>query len=101
MAYNWLMSLKNAFDGLATEGTLKRLISMLGFARDGQDRLRIIVEGTATTALYARNTTTNMSGSDSQIHYSSSTWNAIDARDPYRMQMTQRSDFIKTNRWTY
>jgi len=95
------MALKNAFANLGTENALRRIINLLTFARDAQDRIRVQVDNAPHVTVYNRNSGTNMLGDPSQTWQGNSSWNAIDAREPMKMQHVQRSDFVKRNRWTY
>lgn len=97
------MALRNAFDGIATEGGLRKIASLLNFARDVNDRLRVVVDsGTINNAVvYNRGTSTWLANDVSASYQSGNSWNAIDAREPLKMSHTSRADFVKRNRWTY
>jgi len=94
------MALKNAFDNLATENALRKIISLLTFARDSNDRIRTTVDG-GSISLYNRNSSTNMGGDVLPIPFANHTWNAQDARETQKIQMKLNADQIKRNRWTY
>src|SRR3954469_4201764 len=44
------MGLRNAFEGLATDSLLRRLLAQMHFARDNSDRLRVWIDGGGTSA---------------------------------------------------
>lgn len=95
------MALRNAFDNLGTESALRRIANLLTFARDSNDRIRVIVDGQPGVTVYARNTGTNMTNDNSTSYYSSSSWNATDSREPLRQQYRANANFTAKNRWTY
>ena len=94
------MALRNAFENLGTESTLRRILNMLTFARDSNDRLRTIVDNQPPVVLNMRSNTTQMNG-NTELWYSAGSWNITDAREDLRIQHNQRADFVKRNRWTY
>lgn len=92
--------LRNAFDSLSTESALRKIASLLTFARDSLDRIRIIVDA-GTISVYNRNSTTNMGGDVLPVPFTNHSWNAQDARETQRVQMRLNADFVRKNRWTY
>lgn len=97
------MALKNAFEGLATDSGLKRILNLLTFARDSSDRIRVVVDNqpAVTSLTYNRNSIGSMNGDTSTTWQSGTSWNVLDGREPLKMQHAQRADFVKRNRWTY
>lgn len=97
------MALKNAFANLGTENALRRIVNLLTFARDANDRIRTVVDsGTINNAVvYNRGTSTNMTADVSTQYQTSLSWNAVDAREPLKLSHAARADFVKRNRWTY
>lgn len=94
------MALRNAFDNLGTESALRRIANLLTFARDSNDRIRVVVDNSAIT-VYNRATSTNMTNDNASPYQSSTSWNATDARDPLRQQYRANANFTAKNRWTY
>lgn len=95
------MALRNAFDGLATESGLRRIANLLTFARDNQDRLRVLIDNTVPVIVYNKNSTTGTQGSGSGGWYSNGSWSDREGREELMLQYKQRADFVKRNRWTY
>lgn len=93
------MGLRNAFDGLATESGLRRIVNLLTFARDNNDRIRTIVDGGSLT-IYNRASGTNMTNDNSTSYQSSLSWNSVDARDPLRQQHRSTTNYTRQTRWT-
>lgn len=46
------MTLRNAFEGVATDSNIKRLLQQLHFARDSADRLRVIIDQTLSVRVH-------------------------------------------------
>lgn len=95
--------LKNAFDGIATESALRRIANLLTFARDSQDRIRIVVDsGTINNSVvYNRGSTTSMASDASTLPYSANSWNAMDGREPVKQQYRLNTIQVRNNRWTF
>lgn len=93
------MALKNAFDNLGTESALRRIANLLTFARDNNDRIRTIVDGGAIS-LYNRSSGTNMTNDNSTQYQTSTSWNAVDAREPLRQQHRNYTNYVRQTRWT-
>jgi hypothetical protein len=94
------MALRNAFDNLGTESALRRIASMLNFARTSSDQLRVIVDNQQAVSIYSRNSSTTLT--NSTLNYNdAAAWNAVDARDPIRQQYRANANFTAKNRWTY
>ena len=94
------MTLRNAFDGLATESSLRRIANLLGFARDTTDRLRVVVESSAIS-LYNRSSGNAVAGSDGGTWYNATSWNTVDSRDPLRWQHRNNFNYVRQTRWTF
>jgi hypothetical protein len=94
--------LRNAFDNLSTESALRRIVNLLNFARDAQDRVRVTLDtNNATNLVYNRNSSSSMHALGSELYFGGSSWNAMDARMPVIQQFKAMSDIVKRNRWTY
>jgi len=92
------MALRNAFENVATEGTLRRILQLVNFARDANDRMRVVVDSGTISGLNQINWGAN-NGQPS--YYSTGAPNSMDMRDMYRQAM--RTNVIQTrqNRWTF
>lgn len=90
------MALRNAFEELATETTLRKLVSAVTFARDINQRLRVVVDGTAVTV------GTQYFGSSNvvPVYYSTGAPMSMDARETQRLASIQAGQ-ISRQRWTY
>ena len=95
------MALRNAFDGIATESGLRRIANLLTFARDNQDRVRVIVDNAQQTLLYNRNSGSALQGGTSETYYGASSWNTVDAREPLKQQMRLNYTQVRNTRWTF
>lgn len=101
------MMLRNMFDMVATEGTLRQLLRQLTFAKDLQDRLRVTVDntvaiGTVNNAVVnnAASTTVMQGAGLNPAHWGANSWNTVDARYQYGEQ--QMFTFIQNReRWTF
>lgn len=88
------MALRNLFDGLATEGTLQRLLRAVTFSKDPADRLRVAVDssigltatvsGTVTTNNLVGNSATNLA---QRNWYDATSTNMVDEREFLRHAM--------------
>lgn len=97
------MTLRNAFEDVASDGLLRRLINNLNYARDVNDRMRVVVDtgsvavssGTVTTV----STLTNI-GLTAGAFWTTGGPNSMDqresARQQARMVFTQRRQM-----WTF
>lgn len=93
------MALRNAFDGMATETTLRRLYNSLNYARDAFDRLRVIPEGgyisdSGIVAMMWGNRDTY------PTWYGRGAPTSMDAREQQRAQMKSNFNNVRMNRWT-
>lgn len=83
--------LRNAFDMLATEGTLKQLLRQLSFARTATDQLRVSVDNSPNVTqagIFNGNSNTSMSAAANQpAHWGPVSWNSVDARYQYGEQL--------------
>lgn len=76
--------LRNAFDALATEGTLRQLVRQLLFAKDTQDRLRVIVDAQPAITIFSGNSSSSLQGAGQNPGpWTSSAWNVVDQRWDY------------------
>lgn len=81
------MSLRNAFENLATELKQDGIISMLKlilksttYARDSSDRMRVIVDSSITSIVYNRNSSAPLNSS-TEPWYSAGSWSTVDGRE--------------------
>ena len=91
--------IRNAFDNLGTESALRRIANLLTFARDQNDR--ILVSVTGSPQIYNRNSSTTVTGNDSQVHFSGASWNIMDSREAQRVALRTASDAVRRGRWTF
>lgn len=91
------MALRNAFDALATETTLRRLYNSLNFARDALDRMRVVVDG---GGIEVRGINFGWHGGH-PFWYGSGSPNSMDAREVQRAQMRSNAINVRNNRWTF
>lgn len=90
------MALRNAFDGLATEGMLRRILQAVNFARDSNDRL-IINMATGTIA----NIDSIDWGNNNAYptYYGTGAANSVDMRDVLRQEMRANAIQARQHRW--
>ena len=99
------MALRNAFDLLATEGTLRQLLRQLSFARTPTDQLRVVVENTlpGVNNVYVYNAGSQASMVNAGVnpqHWGPVSWNTVDARYAYGEQLV--GNYIQNReRWTF
>lgn len=93
------MGLRNAFEEVATERTLRLVLAATNYARDINDRMRVIVDGGTITAgnLY-------MNGSTSTGLYRP--WNDVNAVYTVDQREMQRLDSLQAGmqarqKWSY
>lgn len=86
--------LRNAFDMLATEGTLRQLLRQLSFAKTPTDAMRVNVENSLSVTsisaapVFAGNSNNTMVNAVNQpAHWGSVSWNSVDARYQYGEQL--------------
>lgn len=77
--------LRNAFDLLATEGTLRSILRAVSFSKDLNDRMRVVIDNSALTVnpitLNAGSATQTMQGAaQNPSHWGATSWNLIDDR---------------------
>ena len=91
------MAWRNAFETMATEGTLKRLLSNLTYPKDTAGRPRVIVENTVAVVAYPGASSTF---GTARPLYDVSAQFMVDERDHLRNAM--RANYQRsTQRWTY
>ena len=100
--------LRNAFEGVATEGTLRRLLNALNYAKDLNDRMRVVVDTMPTTtvtgtvtAVTALNGIAFGSSNVAPAHFASGAPNAFDAREQQMILMRSNFQQARTQRWTF
>lgn len=95
------MMLRNMFDAVATEGTLRQLLRQLTFPRTITDVLRVNVDNSPQATIYSGNTNSSMAGAVNQpAHWGAVSWNTVDAR--YAFGEQQVLNYIQNReRWTF
>lgn len=93
------MALRNAFEAIATEGTLRRLLDQLRFSKDSSDRMRVAVDTWPGSVVVYGNGTNAIVAATSITPYSGTSWNAMDARAEMQ-EMSLQAAQIQRNRWT-
>lgn len=94
------MTLRNAFEEMATEGLIRRLMDQLRFARDSNDRMRVVIDNGPSVLVYTNNTSASLVNATTQpAPFSVSSWNVMDAREEFR-DITLQSFQNQRNRWT-
>lgn len=93
------MALRNAFEGIATEGTLRRLLDQLRFSKDSADRMRVTVDAWPGTLVVYGNGSSAVLGSAAITPYSATSWNVMDARAEFQ-ELSLQAAQIQRNRWT-
>jgi hypothetical protein len=111
------MTLRNAFEELGLEQTLRKILASLNLARTSSDQLRVVIDAgqsnVAVTAIpnvtigsiaggqsvnvNAANNTGTMNNTNN-TPYNSNTWNAHDIRAEYQ-ELTLQTFQMRRNRW--
>ena len=94
------MTLRNAFEELATETTLRKLVKAVTFARDLNQRLRVVVDSgsiSVTGGPYLNGSTT--AGTYRSWYDVSATF-SVEQREIERQASLQRG-MISRQKWTY
>lgn len=94
--------LRNAFDLLGTETTLRKILAAVSFSRTNTDAMRVNVENAAsvTSAVNMANSTNTIVGGAVQVSpFANNSWNIMDAREPMRDQSLMAFQQTR-NRWT-
>lgn len=91
------MALRNAFEGLATESLLRRLLEQVRFAKDSSDRMRVTLDGAPQVTVWGGNA--NSTFGTGVAPYSASSWNVMDARADFQ-ELSQQTFQITRNRWS-
>lgn len=90
------MALRNAFEGMATDALLRRVLSAVNFARDSGDRLIVNLASGTVSGLNQINWGANNAYPS---WYSTGAPNSIDQRDLYRQAMRANAIYQRQNRW--
>jgi hypothetical protein len=93
------MALRNAFDLIATEGTLRKLLDQLRFSKDSADRMRVAVDTWPGSLVVYGNGSNTVMGSTAISPYASTSWNIMDARAEFQ-ELSLQAAQIQRNRWT-
>lgn len=99
------MALRNAFDLLGTESTLRKILSAVTFAKSSSDQLRVVTDSGSTVAVSSGTISVfganvnGVVGATNVAPYAGTSWNDHDIREQYQVQ-TQQNFMITRNRWT-
>lgn len=96
------MALRNAFDGVASERTLKRILQAVNFARDPQDRMRVVTDG--SSSLSVSGSTVNLylgfNGATPLYYAATGSPTSVDARE--QLAAAAHANFNANRaRWTF
>lgn len=89
----------NLFGELGLEATQRQILRAVQYARDINDRLRVVVDNQPPVVVYNQNTSTVQNGNATQAPYSASSWNLIDQREIVRQQ-SELAFMQSRSRWT-
>lgn len=99
------MTLRNAFEELGLESTLRKILAAVTYARTPSDQMRVVTDaGSVVTVsngstVYNNNLSSSMNAGTAVAYWGPGTWNGMDAREPAREAAEQH--FVLTrNRWT-
>ena len=93
------MALRNAFEAVATESTLRRLLAVASYARDVNARLRVVIYNAPPALLYRAN-----SRDPTVNRHPFGDVNAVfmvDEREQQRVQSEQSFNQVRTQRWSF
>lgn len=90
------MALRNAFENVVTEGTLRRLLDQLRFARTSTDQLRVVIDSGATDLSAIRWANNNSFAT----WYSTGAGNSMDQRENQRQIARANMLTARHSRWT-
>lgn len=91
------MTLRNAFEGLATERTLRSLVRNLMFAKTPLDQIRVVADSGSTvvsTATYWGN------GNTYPVYHSTGAPVSMDAREQVRDVSMANFQSVRMQRWS-
>lgn len=89
----------NAFEGIATESTLKAILRVVTYAKDINDRLQVSVVNQVPVSIYANNSSGSV-GAANIVPFSTGSWNVTDVRE--EIMISQQQNFlISRSRWTF
>jgi len=89
------MTLRNAFEDVATDRLLRRVAHLMNFARDANDRIRAVVDSGAVDVTAIRWGSNNSNPS----WYSTGAGNAMDTREMQRQYCRQSFLMARNHRW--
>jgi hypothetical protein len=90
--------LRNVFDLVATENTLRRVLQAVNFARTNTDQLRVVVDSGTVSTLQQMLWGANASQPG---YYGTGSPNSMDMRDMYRQAMRTNVIQTRVHRWTF
>lgn len=90
------MTLRNAFEGLATERSLRNLIRNLTLAKTASDQLRVVIDsgGQLSSSTYWAN------GNTYTTYYGSGSPGSMDAREQEAEMSRVNFNTIRNQRWS-
>jgi len=88
----------NILGETATEYTLRAVLRAVSFARDTNDRLRVVVDNQVSASIFQGNQNNNI-GQNNIAPYNAGSWNVVDARDTARDIAVQNFQ-AQRSRWT-
>jgi hypothetical protein len=97
------MALVNAFAEIATEATMRKILSAVTYAKDGSDQLRVSVVDSLTSTIlgHPRNDSTNGVNGQTQAWFGPGTVFMVDEREQQRVQSEQQFNQVRTQRWSF
>lgn len=96
------MALRNAFEAMATEGTLRRILAAVSFSRDSSDRMRVVVDNAPQAIVYVGNSSTSINAAGLQrTMFDASAIYMVDEREQQRVQSEQAFNQVRTQRWSF
>ena len=89
----------NLFGDLGLEGTLRKILTAVTFAKSPTDQLRVVVDsGAITSAVYA-GASSSVIGVTNVAPFAGNSWNVHDIREQY-MYESQLNFMQARNRWS-
>lgn len=103
------MTLRNAFEGLGTESTLKRILKAVSFIKDPNGRMRVVIDNTSTSPVVVAQSGATAGVVNAVLWanagvaagwYTQGGPNSVDAREQLRYQMRGVYE-QRRSRWTF
>lgn len=93
------MTLRNAFEGLSTESTLRKILQAVSFSRTNTDALRVNVENTNYSV--SLNLANSGTAGTLPAWYAQAAVLSVDQREPLKAQMRANAIAVRNGRWTF